>query len=147
MSSDFEWHGPGLFTLRDSAFVPVQHLVGQAHREQGGKLGRSRFEVVIHLQQIIGLGLDLLLNPRPARGPAFKIGNPNNVIKGHPQGQPADHFMGCLKSVSACRVHLAFSLKHPQQSFGIQLGISFVLVLKDAGIPQRQQVMQIFRKF
>ena len=139
MAANLQGPSQGLKTFRQSLVVPAQQWRGQSIRQQRGQFGHAWFEMVVDPQQLTGLKLHLGGHALPTAGAAFQIRHPHDVVKRHPQGQPA-------RGVAAGRVALhmrgvggVFGIQHRLQTRYIQVGIGRALVVQQTLVTQLRE--------
>ena len=102
--------------------------------------------MVIHLEQIVVTQLDLALDPLPALCPALQVGHPHDVVKRHPQCEPARHLQGDRIVVGASRVGRTLGLQHLLQAGDVARRVGWALVVQQARMAQCQHFMHLGRE-
>jgi hypothetical protein len=140
--ADLQRQRPGRQAARHAGAVPALQAHGPARRQQGGELGHAGLEVVVDPEQVALGGLDLALHAGPAAGAALEVGHAHDVVKRHPQRQPARHLVGGGVAAGAGRVGLLLGGQHGLQALQVELAVGGVLVVGGARQAERDALAQ-----
>ena len=92
--------------------------------------------MVEQVQKVVFLQLHFTCHTLPTAGAAFQIGHTHDVVKRHPQSQPASGFSAGRESLRVLRVSKCLSLHHSLKTLYIQVRIGTALVIAQTAVAQ-----------